>query len=174
MADENEPVTMSYVADMDPAAYVRVVRKHWRRQWRSRLRRYVGFVATYALVGGLSASVGSTSAGAEFSWRVMRGGAIFAAVVAVIFLSITWDESRRKLSEAAKPQSWQCAITDASYSITDESGITFLIPWAAMRVEIEDPEAWFIGYSDTDMIVFRKSLRNVNLEEEFRSRVGSA
>jgi len=171
MADSNEPATMSYVAAMDSVAYARVVKKNWRRQWRSVVLRNAQSVAYATVLGACSACAGSSYSGADFRWRIMSGGAIFAAAVTVILIAAQWDAASRNLANKAGPKSWQCAISDSAYTFTDQSGIAVSIPWSVMRVELEDPDAWLILYPGGELVVFRKPLRNAGFEEEFRRRV---
>ena len=72
------------------------------------------------------------------------------------------------------PQTWQCVIDDRGWSVSDERGYSYFIPWELMRQLIEHPEGWHIlvEHTKVQIWVFRQPLRAAGLEEEFRSRMG--
>ncbi|HEY0867501.1 MAG TPA: hypothetical protein VGE01_08985 [Fimbriimonas sp.] len=87
-----------------------------------------------------------------------------------------WEYARKGIERgnaAHEGKRWICSLTPESWTFTDQDGVATSIPWRLMKIDVETPDAWFVKYGASEVLVYRQPLRDAGLEEEFRSRIKS-
>ena len=155
--------TYTYRAETDMDA----MKKVWRNQQTSRpfLLWYMDWEINLIIFLGISFAIGTLGkSDLETLARVIASGATLAAA---FLLNLSYQQLLK-----CPNLSWDCKISDESYSFTDTNGIGSIIPWRLMKVKLEITDAWLIEYGDQrSVIIFRKPLRTAGLEDEFRKRI---
>lgn len=97
----------------------------------------------------------------------------WAAAVSFLYLFIHYHRSLDEMSRMGN-DSWECVMTDESWTSISGEGVSLSIPWKLMKIDFESDDAWVVSYGSAEMTVDRHSLQDAGLEDEFRSRIGQA
>lgn len=155
------------------AEYREIVKAAMRANWKT----WVASSYRYALIGGalttgvfFSGSIVSESAG-------LSGGFYVTAAIGLIGgACLPWLRASNRFDRAAHfvPEQVDCSLTEESWRFRRPSGVMTEIPWRAMRLSLELPNAWIVQYGSDKVIVYRRPLREAGLEAEFASHLGYA
>jgi len=174
MPDEPSPRPMTYIARPNLGAYERLHRRKNSFLSAPFIRVQLITSVHVALMGVLGCVVAQTVGNQPLTLSEVLAAGI--AVFVVQALAMYAHQSRaiqRGVARFAEQKlSWFCEISDEGFQSRSNSGVVSLVPWSLMKLQLEDPDAWWIEYEQTGLVIFREPLRVAGLEDEFRRRIG--
>lgn len=157
-----------YIVRFDDRANRRFNRALLKSDWWAWLRSLASYTLRIGLL--LSIIVYASRTVLEVSlFRFLAYGFGWAAAISLVYHFVHYHRSLDAMSESSN-ESWECVMTDESWTSIASNGVAISIPWTLMKIDFATDDAWVVKYGEAEIVIDRISLRKAGLEDEFRAR----